>query len=151
MDAGTLEQVMGHIHNWFAYDTMTVRGCEISNGELPASVPLKPLQWYRIQDSAFNDGLHQHPDTSLFDETFDGRISILAIPSDFIAVVEDIEDWKSDYKAAKESLSAGPYQSESFGGYTYTMRSDLVQIVQAGPTGWQQAFAPALRRWRKLS
>lgn len=148
MDAGTLEQVMGHIHNWFGKDAMTVRDCEITGGELPASVPLKPLQWYRIDGSTFNDGLHQHPDNGLVDEKFDGKITALAIPNDFLAVVEEICQWKDNYSKAMASAAASPYQSESFNGYSYQLRSDL---IAAGSTGWQQTYARALRRWRKLS
>lgn len=150
MDAGILEQVLNHIHNWFVYDQMDVR-CVIEGGSLPASVSIPEGAWYRIQGSLFNDGLHRHPAPDLDDETFDGIITVCAIPNALLNVVDEIEDWLEHYQTAMGKLQDSPYQSESFDGYSYSIRGDLTaQNGSGGLTGWQAAFASRLNPWRKV-
>ncbi len=156
MDAGTLEQVLYHIHNWFVRETITVSGCEIEDGSLPASVTSKLLDgmWYRIEGSYLNDGLHQYHETypqgqtsDLVDETFDGTISLLAIPKALLLVAEDIAAWVN----ANQSAQNSPYQSESFGGYSYSLKSDIgANSASGGLSGWQAAFASRLNPFRKM-
>ena len=167
VDAGTLEEVLSHIHNWFPAGTASVEDCEISGGALPASVSATLLdgQWYRIQGSILNDGLHLYRSTypsgqssDLEDETFDGTITSLAIPKVLLGIVEEIQQWIADYKAAREYLSQtaskGAYQSESFGGYSYAIRGDLASNSGSGGSGglsgWQAEFASRLSPWRKM-
>lgn len=153
MDAGLIEQVLWHIHNWFVYDEIPVSECTISDGGLPASVPIPTGAWYRVQGSLFNDGLHQHPAEDLVDETFDGMVTVCAIPSALLAVIAEIEDWLALNQSASEKALASPYASESFDGYTYSIRSDLTASSggPAGLSGWQAAFASRLNPWRKIS
>ena len=152
MDAGILEQVLYHIHNWFVYDTIDTGQCEISDGSLPASVSIPDGAWYRIQGSMLNDGLHQHPDTDLSDETFDGTVTVCAIPKALLNVVDEIADWIDHYNTAREGLQDSPFASESFGGYSYSIRSDLTaNNGSGGLTGWQAEFASRLNPWRKIS
>lgn len=153
MDAGILEQVLWHIHNWFERETITVKGCEVSDGSLPASITSHMLdgQWYRIQGSYLNDGLHLNPDNELEDETFDATITLLAIPKPLLAIAEEIEEWVNLNKAAYQKAAESPYASESFDGYTYSIRSDLIaQNGGGGLVGWQAAFASRLNPWRKM-
>lgn len=156
VDAGILEEVLYHIHNWFVYDTASVDGCEISGGALPASATSGLLtgQWYRIRGSVLNDGLHQHPDTKLSAETFDGEIDTLVIPKPLLRIVEEIGDWVTLNANAREKALASPYASESFGGYSYSIRSDLVansaSSGSVGLSGWQAEFASRLNPWRKM-
>lgn len=156
-DAVTLEQVLAHIHNWFIRETLSLSGCEVVGGQLPASVTrgLMPRQWYRIEGSYLNDGLHQHPAADLEDETFDGTMSLLAIPRPLLEVVDRISDWVALNGEATSKALASPYQSESFGGYTYSMRSDLTggsysSSGGGGLTGWQAAFRSDLNPYRRL-
>lgn len=153
MDAGTLEQVLWHIHNWFPRESEEIEGCAIENGALPASVTDSMLdgQWFRIEGSYLNDGLHQNPADDLEDEVFDATITKLAIPKAVIDLAEEIEDWiEAAAKGSKKALE-GPYQSESFGGYSYTVKGDgTAQGASGGLTGWQAAFASRLNPWRKI-
>ena len=152
MDAGILEQVLYHIHNWFVYDTIGTGHCEIAGGSLPASLSIPDGAWYRIQGSMLNDGLHQHPATDLNDETFDGTVTVCAIPKALLNVVEDIADWIEHYNTARENLQDSPFASESFGGYSYSIRSDLTaNNASGGLTGWQAEFASRLNPWRKIA
>lgn len=150
IDADVLEDILGHIHNWFDGNIapIVVTDCEIANGELPESVSILSGAWYRIQGSVLNDGLHLSPSTDLSDETFDGTITILTIPRPLLRLAEEISDWQALYGEATNS----PYASESFGGYTYTMRgASSSQGGSGGLTGWREVFADRLNQWRKMS
>lgn len=150
MDAGMLELVLGHIHNWFVRDAITMANCTVEDGQLPASITENLLegQWYRVEGSYLNDGLHQHPAGDLVDETFDATISLLAIPKPLLTLVEDIATWQENHG----SLAESPYASESFGGYTYSLKSDSgAQNGSGGLTGWRLAFRDQLNQWRKIS
>lgn len=150
MDARTLEQVLYHIHNWFSYDELNVR-CAISDGQLPASVSIPEGAWYRIEGSLLNDGLHRHPAEDLRDETFDGTITVCAIPNALLDVVEEIEDWQQAYNSGRDKALGSPYASESFDGYSYSMRDYTgANSASGGLSGWQAEFASRLSAWRKM-
>lgn len=137
-----LSDLCKQLNNWFDYKrlfgTFTIEGGVLSIDGA------KEGQFIRICDSVFNDGVYEYPMSGLKDETFDGAIWLLAVPDDVVALSKEIDDWNSHYKDFLQS----PYQSESFGGYTYSKGS---------PTGsdgtgitWSDIFADRLRRWQKL-
>ena len=137
-----LEQVLRHLNNWFLVDihegTFTVENGSIA---LPF---LQINQYFRICGSMFNDGLHQYPAGDLTDETFTGTVWVLAVPKAVVALAEDIAAWEEKNGEAV----ASPYQSESFGGYSYTKRS--AGNDSGTLNGWQDAFRGRLNDWRKL-
>jgi hypothetical protein len=137
-----LEQVLRHLNNWFLVGihegTFTVENGSIA---LPF---LLTNQYFRICGSVFNDGLHQYPATDLTDETFTGTVWVLAVPKAVVVLAEDIAAWEEKNGEAV----ASPYQSESFGGYSYTKRS--VGSDSGALNGWQDAFRGRLNDWRKL-
>lgn len=150
MDAGILEDVLCHIHNWFERDTIGSSSLRIEDGTLPASISSKllPRQWYRIEGSVLNDGLHQHPADDLTDETFTGTVTTLAIPRPLLRVAEEIEAWQD----ANGNAVDGPYASESFDGYSYSLKSDGgANSGSGGLSGWRLAFRDRLNPWRKMS
>lgn len=151
MDAGMLEQVLYHLHNWFEYEQIDAGLCAISDGQLPASITIPEGAWYRIEGSMLNDGLHQHPAVDLMDETFDGTITVCAIPNALLMVVDEIGDWQEAYQAGLDKALRSPYSSESFGGYTYSTKSySEANSGSGGLSGWQAAFASRLNPWRKM-
>lgn len=150
MGAGMLEQVLTHIHNWFVYDELDVR-CEIEGGSLPASVAIPEGAWYRIQGSLMNDGLHRHPAEDLIDESFDGTITVCAIPNALLDVVREIETWQADYAKGRSKALGSPYSSESFDGYSYSTKDySGANSASGGLSGWQSEFAGQLNAWRKM-
>lgn len=138
-----LEQVLMNIRNWFTVDggihsgTFTIEGGGIT---LPF---LANGQYFRIIGSVFNDGLHQYPAADLVDEEFSGAIWALAIPAAVIDLSDEISKWQG--KNGESSVS--PYQSESFGGYTYSKATDA---ETGGAVTWQSAFKKQLSAWRKI-
>ena len=78
-------------------------------------------QYFRINGSDFNNDIHQYPASDLTDEVFYGSIWPLKIPSALLALVTEIEEWQAEYGSSSAAL--GPFQSESFGGYSYSKAS----------------------------
>ena len=113
----------------------------ISDGTIDLSDLLQEGQYFRIVGSVFNDGVYKYDEMlELKDETFNGGIWALAIPNEVVALSEEIAQWILDNS---EALSS-PYQSESFGGYSYSLKSG-----NNGALTWQSHFAERLNLWRK--
>ena len=101
-------------------------------------------QYFRIVGSVMNDGVYQYPVSELADETFSGSIWAMAVPSTVIALAAEIDGWN---KANAEAL-ASPYQSESFGGYTYSKGNSS---SGTGGYDWRDQFSNRLNKYRRLS
>lgn len=136
-----LERVLLNLRNWFDtehyFDTFTIEGGSI---ELPFLVD---GQYFRVIGSIFNDGLHRYPATNLINETFTGAVWALSIPSAVVQLAEEINEWQKKNGKAAES----PYQSESFGGYSYSKATDS---KTGGAVTWERAFSSQLKEWRKI-
>ena len=132
------------LHNWFCdVDEIRHGTFEITEGTL--SLPfVQEGQFFRIVGSVFNDGVHQYGASSrLIDETFTGSIWPMKIPQEVIELSEKIAEW--DEKNGSAVLS--PYQSESWGGYSYSLKSGT---GESGSISWKTVFAGQLNRWRKM-
>lgn len=111
-----LEQVLAYLNNWFLVPDGVHSGTfEIKDGSIALPF-LSTGQYFRVMGSVFNDGLYCYPADGLTDETFDGTIWALAVPKSIVTLSQEMEQWNEKNGAA----SMGPYQSESFGGYSYT-------------------------------
>ncbi len=131
-----IDEICASLHNYFAVDIVpgeyTVNDGEITLPFLAAG------QFFRVVGSVFCDGVYRYGDKLPADETFDGAIWALAIPPALEAIAAEIEAWEEK----NADIVNSPYQSESFGGYSYTKGSDSAS--------WQGVFAKRLNRWRKL-
>lgn len=125
----------------------------IANGDIQSLPFLKFGQFYRIVGSTFNDGVHKYSanhhrgaedSETLTDEEFEGAIWEMFVPKEVVDLSAEIQDWISKNADTINS----PYQSESFGGYSYTKA-----IASNGKlsTDWQSHFAGKLNRWRRLT
>ena len=138
-----LEQVLMNIRNWFTVDGGIHSGnFTIEDGGITLPF-LVNGQYFRICGSVFNNGLHQYPASDLKAETFDGAVWALAVPQAVIDLAFEIEEWETKNGDA----SVSPYQSESFGGYSYSKATDS---ATGGAVTWQSAFRSRLNAWRKL-
>lgn len=140
-----LEQLLIHLKNWFEvahfYGTFVIKDGFIHCDN--ETIHLQQNQFYRIKGSIFNDGLHKYTDISdeLVDETFEGSIYALAIPSAVIRLSHEIEAWQDKNGAELDK----PFESESFGGYSYTRAKDS----NGNTVTWQNVFRTRLNPWRK--
>ena len=141
-----LEQILDYIHNYFVKE-VTKGTFTISSGSVEVSL-LQENQYFKIVGSVFNDGIHRYPANDLIDETFTGEIWALAIPQAVITLSSDIEQYVAKYGEVLDS----PYQSESYGGYSYTKKSGSgSQSGGGGGAAWADAFRSRLNHWRKIS
>jgi len=141
-----LSELCQELKNWFCdVETDIHEGTyTISDGML--SLPfLQEGQYFRITGSVFNDGVHKYGDSDdeLKPETFNGAIWAMRIPPSVIDLASEIDAWI----AANGEAVASPYQSESWGGYTYSLKSGG---GESGALDWRTIFAGSLNRWRKL-
>ena len=145
-----LTQICQYLRNWFDRDRLLGR-FKIENGELSfadgRSVPLVSGQYFRVIGSLFNDGVQQFGLGNLTDEEFDGAVWSMAVPPPVLTLADDISAWVQTNQAALNS----PYSSESFGGYSYTLRSGYdATRGNSSPVTWQTQFSAALAPWRKI-
>lgn len=151
-----LTEVLAFLRNWFErakfYGTFTIQDgilrTQYSTGISFAEITPKNGQYIRIIGSALNDGVYQYPVEGLQDEEFDGAVWLLAVPPILLAIVEDIEAWQEKNGSA-DSAAMSPFQSESFGGYSYTKGGSGSANGGASVT-WQDVFKGRLSPWRKI-
>lgn len=150
-----LTEVCQYLHNWF---NRKPDGSEypkesgtftIEDGVLNTEI-LADGQYFRILGSLFNDGVHKYGDSSdvLKDEEFEGEIWSMGVPTQIVALSDNIGAWVKKYGGA-DGAALSPYQSESFDGYSYTKQAS------AGPSGgsgvsWSSVFGSSLAPWRKI-
>lgn len=140
-------QICAEVKNYFVQRDVDLHAGNytIENGEISPVPFVRVGQYYRIVGSALNDGVYQRgvDDLQLTDEEFFGSVWSMRIPKDFLALCEEIQAWQT---ANAEALS-GPYQSESFGGYSYSRGTS----ASGGAWTWKDQFRNKLNAYRKLS
>jgi hypothetical protein len=142
-----LTEICQYLHNWFEREKiigkLTFKDNLIytKDGD---QVVLLDDQYFRVIGSMLNDGVHKYPAT-LKDETFEGAVWSMAVPPDFVLLLQEIEAWQTKYGGA-DSTAMSPFNSESFAGYSYSKggTSD-----GAGVT-WMSTFGSRLSAWRKI-
>lgn len=139
-----LEQILDFIHNYFIKEVY--RGTfKIENGILSVDFLLDG-QYFKINGSLLNEGIYQYPANDLKDEEFKGEIWSMAVPKSITDLAIEIEAWQNEYSDKLNS----PFQSESFGGYSYSKASGTDSKGNSLTT-WQGVFGSRLNAYRKLS
>lgn len=149
-----LTEICQEIRNWFDRDRDKWFGDFIIadnvialNGE---PLPLVEGQYFRIIGSLFNDGVHLYSsDLSLKDEDFSGAIWSMAVPQAVVDLSAEIDSWVQKYGGVN-SANMSPYNSESFGGYSYSKSGGGSGDGTSGAGTWQGVFAKRLNMWRKI-
>ena len=135
-----------YLNNWFDYEQPKYFGqFTVEDGVLVfdgGDMDIADGQYYRIIGSKFNDRVYKHGSEDLVAETFNGAVWLMAIPRDVVSLATEIEAWQTQYG----EVTMSPYQSESFGGYSYSKASGGSSTV---PT-WQSTFKSRLSPWRKI-
>lgn len=145
-----LTEICQYLRNWFEREmligTFTVTGGVLTKDG--TALTLLDGQYFRVIGSVMNDGVHQYGDMSdvLTDEEFDGAVWSMAIPPALLDLAAEIADWVSDNATALNS----PYASESFGGYSYSLRTGTTADGAVSGATWQSQFAARLATWRKI-
>lgn len=149
-----LTEICQYLKNWF--DKARYFGaCKIEDGVLTVdgkTLPIQEGQYFRIVGSVFNDGVHlmESVSSDLTNEDFDGAVWLMAVPPAVISLATEIEEWQGKYGSV-DSVSMSPYNSESFGGYSYSKSGGGSGDSNNSDAGtWQGAFANRLSMWRKI-
>lgn len=138
-----LTEILQYLRNWFE-KTKYYGVFAIENGSIVGmDDKLLTGQYIRIIGSSLNDGVWIYPSDELRDEIFDGAVWGLALPPAVAALSVEIADWQTKNAEAVTS----PYQSESFGGYSYSKGSGG---SDGGGESWQSVFKSRLAPWRKI-
>lgn len=144
-----LSELCQELRNWFDRGQPHINGTfEIVDGKITTDDFINVIQtnqYFRIVGSVFNDGVYQYTqELSLIDESFTGSVWLMAIPKAVLDLSTEIDNWITEYGTA----AASPFQSESFGGYSYSKSSG----GSSGGSGvsWQSAFVSKLNLWRKI-
>ena len=147
----TIFEVCNYLKNWFDRNQPKYFGnVSIINRALSETYDLKVGQYFRIVGSTLNDGVYQYPITTLTDETFNGAIWGMSLPKAFIALLDDIEAWKTKYASA-DSVAMSPFTSESVPGvYSYSKNSGGNDTTTDKSGTWQGAFGARLAPYRKM-
>ena len=143
----TLTELCQELRNWFdraryiGHITLDADGGVFCNG---VAIGLLEDQYYRVINSTFADGVHIYPDADNKQESFDGAVWAMAVPPDFLALVQEIEDWNANVRPKM----LGPYSSEnlSSSGYNY-QRQSAEDMAKAD---YKTVFGARLNKWRKL-
>lgn len=158
-----LKEVLDYIHNYFVMDTyegnIVIKNHKIDNSK----IDLYNNQYYMIKGSLYNDGIWKYqdydendiideskpnpsPEEQLEDENFFGEILLLRIPKDVLKIVNEIIEWENKNK---DSIN-GIYQSESFGGYSYSLKNGTSKDGNATNISWKDYFGDKLKCYRKI-
>ena len=147
-----LTELFQELRNWF--DVARYYGrFEIKDNEVISYNDddiLQYGQYFRIIGSIFNDGVYKYGD-ELKDEVFEGSVWPMAVPPSVIELAEEIQDWCDKY-GGTDSAAMSPYQSESFGGYSYSKASggSSADGSSGSTANWKTVYADRLSRWRKI-
>lgn len=149
-----LNAVCLEVRNFFDRNQPKIFGdIVISDGAITNADFLSDIQgnqYFRIVGSVFNDGVYQYTDElELTDEVFNGAIWLMRVPRDFLALVAEIEDWQAKYGGVgTEAMS--PFNSESFGGYSYSKSGgNTAGGSSSGGASWQAAYGTRLKAYRR--
>lgn len=137
-----LDEILSYLNNYFV-DRKAIRlgTWTISGGTISLDF-IQEGQYFRLCGSDFNDGIYLYPATDLTSEVFYGSIWPLKIPPAILELSEEISAWVEKYG----DTVAGPYTSESFGGYSYSKSSGSAGTT----TSWQDVFESRLAPYRKM-
>lgn len=140
-----LTQICAELKNYFIDRDKDIHSGQYAIVDGSIDLPfLEEGQYFRIVGSVLNDGVWRYPASSLMDETFSGAVWAMRVPPSFIALAAEIEQWQSENAAVLSS----PYQSESFGGYSYTKANGGSE--GGGSLSWKDHFASQLNPYRRL-
>jgi len=150
-----LQEVLESIHNMFVPLSAEENVYTVENGAITPAFGAEEGDRFLICNSRRNDGVYTfHADgitndddnaaAGLRDETFAGTIRVMSVPPALLTLSGEIREWV----ASNSAVLSSPMQSESFNGYSYTLKSGKTNGGN-GPLTWRDIFGSRLERWRR--
>lgn len=153
-----LQEVMEYLNNFWVPIKAEKVTYTIADGVITPDFGAEDGDRFYVCGSRRNDGVYTfHPYSimnddddnvaGLRDETFAGTIRVCSVPPALLTLSEEIKSWVASYSA---QLS-GPFSSESFNGYSYTLKSGRGTYGGSGPLTytWREQFKTQLEQWRR--
>lgn len=145
-------EICAEIKNFFTYaEDRHIGDWVIEDGAISPALVI-PTDYIRIVGSRLNDGVHKRNkdgDFELVDEAFHGGIWVMSPPADFLALAAEIEAWQAK-NGDIDSPAMSPFNSESFGGYSYSKSGGNSSGSSSAGADWQSAFASRLKIYRRI-
>lgn len=151
-----LQEIMEYLNNYFVPISAKKVTYTISSGAISPSFGAEDGDRFLICGSRRNDGVYtwyqdgiRNDDDAeaagLRDETFAGTIRVMSVPPALITLSGEISQWVETNSGALNN----PMQSESFNGYSYTLKSGSHANGTNAPLSWRDIFGKRLERWRR--
>ena len=149
-----LTEICQYLHNYFDRGQIKYHGeFTINDGQIffsnSGELTFLNGQYFCIIGSVLNDGVHRFPADDISDETFEGTIFGMAIPKAVLTIADEIQRWMEKY-GGLDSYAMSPFQSESFGGYSYSKSGAVASDGSLSAGSWQSVYGRRLSQWRKL-
>ena len=143
-----LTEICQYLHNYFEYEKhigliSVLSGSIYCDGE---EVLIGEGQYFALFRDKFVLGVYKQGD-QITNRTFDGAIWLMDVPE----AILNADKWADDWMKANggvDSAASSPFQSESFGGYSYSKSSGNGKI--GGSIFDQAVFVGMLAPYRKL-
>lgn len=146
-----LTEVCGYLNNYF--DVKRYFGfIEIRGGAVYCDgnqIPIAAGQYFALFRKNFVLGVYKYGEDTLIDKEFDGAVWMMDLPQAFMSLVDEIAAWQSKYGGI-DSAAMSPFNSESFGGYSYT-KSSSTDNNKKGVMTWQDTYRSRLAQYKKVS
>ena len=145
-----ITEICAEVRNYFSLPKDRHIGkFSIVNGSITPPISF-PTDYIRIVGSRKNDGVHKISAHDLVDEgTFKGAVWIMSPPKAFLDLVKEISDWQAKYGGV-DSTAMSPYNSESFGGYSYSKSGGSRSGGESVVSDWKNAFSGRLNIYRRM-
>lgn len=148
-----LTEICANIKNYFTYEKdKHIGDFAIVDGQITPSFDI-PTDYIRIVGSHLNDGVHKRGDNGfeLQDEAeFHGAVWVMSPPKAFLDLAAEIADWQAK-NGGVDSQAMSPFNSESFGGYSYSKSGgNAAGGSSSGGASWQNAYATRLNAYRRI-
>ena len=164
-----LQEVMEYLNNYFVPISAKEVTYTISSGAISPSFGAEDGDRFLICGSRRNDGVYTWHDgvigndddekvppavqggqetikaAGLRDETFAGTIRVCSVPPALLTLSGEIKSWVENNSAALNS----PMASETFNGYSYTLKTGGGATGGSGPLTWRDIYGKQLDRWRR--
>lgn len=145
-----LTEICNYLKNWFSNEKY-IGYIRISDGAFycnDSKIDIAEGQYFRIIGSLLLDGVYKYGTDILLDEGFNGAIWLMRVPADVISLTAEISAWMEKYGGI-DSMSNSPYNSESFGGYSYSKSSGGSSEASTTPA-WAAIYGARLARYRRI-
>ena len=152
-----LQEIMEEINNYFVPISAKLITYTISGGVISPAFGAEEGDRFYVCGSRRNNGVYTWHETfinndddteaaGLRDETFAGTIRLCAVPPAVLRLSGEISQWVVSNSGTLNS----PFASESFNGYSYTLKSGSSGAGGTGPLTWRDCpAAKRLERWRR--